>query len=103
MNPTTIQKFVTQARRCAMEMLITGSYIQRELPRGEMPETLRDSASQACTQLIATPPRDFPTPRRYKLDHRSDKRFVSSEKNHSSPPSLNSQRSAVRNLGQQEI
>ena len=54
MNPTTIQKFVTQARRCAMEMLTAGSYIQRELPRVEMPEALRDSASQACTQLIAT-------------------------------------------------
>ena len=53
-KPATIQKFVTQARRCAMEMLTAGSYIQRELPRVEMPETLRDSASQACTQLIAT-------------------------------------------------
>ena len=63
MNPTTIQKFVTQARRCAMEMLITGSHIQRELPRVEMPETLRDSASQACTQLIATPSLEiFPPP-----------------------------------------
>ena len=62
MNPTTIQKFVTQARRCAMEMLITGSHIQRELPRVEMPETLRDSASQARTQLIATPLLRFPHP-----------------------------------------
>ena len=37
-----------------MEMLTAGSYIQRKIPRVEMPETLRDSASQACTQLIAT-------------------------------------------------
>jgi hypothetical protein len=35
--------------------VITGSYIQRELPRVEMPETLRGSASQACAELIATP------------------------------------------------
>lgn len=54
MNPTTIQKFVTQARRCTMEMMTTGAYIQRELPRVEMPEDLCDIASQACTQLIAT-------------------------------------------------
>jgi hypothetical protein len=48
------------------------------------------------TQLI-------PTPRHYKLYNRSDKNFVSSEKKSFKTTSFNSQRSAVRNLGQQEI
>jgi hypothetical protein len=50
-------------------------------------------------QLIATPSRDFPTPRRYKLYHRSDKSFYFKKKKSFKPPSFNSQRSAVRNLG----
>ncbi len=45
---------MTEAHNCAMEMLANASYIQKELPNVDMPDSLRAMTEKVCSGLVGT-------------------------------------------------
>ena len=54
MNTTAVRSVMDDAHRCAMAMLDSGTYIERELPNVHMDDATRTSATELCSQLIGT-------------------------------------------------
>lgn len=54
MNTVAIRTLMSEAQQCAMAMLDSGTYIQRELPNVRMDDATRASAAELCSQLIGT-------------------------------------------------
>lgn len=54
MKTDHINRFLTEARACAMQMMENGSYIQKELPPLTMTDALREKLNALCTDLIGT-------------------------------------------------
>ena len=54
MNASVIHTVMTEARNCAMAMLDSGTYIERELPNVRMDDAARTMATALCSQLIGT-------------------------------------------------
>ncbi len=54
MNTAAVQTLMNEARSCAMAMLDTGTYIQRELPNVHMDDALRTETERVCGELIGT-------------------------------------------------
>ena len=54
MNTSTVRSVMNEAHRCAMAMLDSGTYIERELPNVSMDDTVRAAASELCSQLIGS-------------------------------------------------
>lgn len=54
MNTSTVHILMKEAHACAMAMLDSGLYVQKELPNVRMEEALRASTLELCSQLIGT-------------------------------------------------
>jgi hypothetical protein len=54
MKTDPINRFLMEARACAMQMMQNGAYIQEELPSLTMPDALRQSLQELCANLIST-------------------------------------------------
>ena len=54
MNTSAVRTVLNEAHTCAMAMLDSGTYIERELPNVRMDEPIRAVASELCSQLIGT-------------------------------------------------
>ena len=54
MNVQAVHAMMTAAHNCAMEMLANASYIQKELPNVNMPDSLRAMTEKVCSGLIGT-------------------------------------------------
>ncbi|OAI43203.1 hypothetical protein AYO41_02545 [Verrucomicrobia bacterium SCGC AG-212-E04] len=54
MNTTAVQSVMSDAHQCAMAMLDSGTYIERELPNVHMDDASRTSATELCSHLIGT-------------------------------------------------
>ncbi len=54
MNTSAVRTFRDEARECAMAMLDSGTYIERELPNVRMDEATRSAAITLCSQLVGT-------------------------------------------------
>ncbi len=49
-----ISRFASGIHACAMQMLYNASFIQKELPSLEMPDSLRDQITKLCSDLIGS-------------------------------------------------
>ena len=54
MNESAVHAVMTEARRCALIMLESASFIQSELANVRMNDVLRTQTEQVCTALIGT-------------------------------------------------
>ena len=54
MTTSTVRTVMNEVHQCAMAMLDSGTYIQRELPNVRMDDAVRASAAELCSQLIGT-------------------------------------------------
>src|SRR5438067_1559582 len=54
MNDGEIRAAMGKARTCAMVMLESATYIERELPNVQLDEALLSQAQQVCSDLIGT-------------------------------------------------
>lgn len=51
---TSLQNFINEAQSCAQSFFDNASYIERELPRVEMTDNLRQMTSRVCRSLTVT-------------------------------------------------
>ena len=54
MNVNAIRAMMTAAHDCAMEMFTNADFIQKELPNVKMPDALRATPEDLCSELIGT-------------------------------------------------
>jgi hypothetical protein len=54
MNTSALRTAMKESYACAMAMLETGTYIERELPTVQMDERVRVKVSELCSELIGT-------------------------------------------------
>ena len=54
MNVNAVRAMMTEAHNCAMEMLANASFIEKELPKVNMPDSLRAMTEKVCSGLIGT-------------------------------------------------
>lgn len=54
MNESTVHSVMTEARNCALVMLESADYIQRELANVRINDELRAQTEQVCTALVGT-------------------------------------------------
>ena len=54
MNTAAVRTLMNEAHQCAMAMLDSGTYIERELPNVRMDDATRASATELCSQLVGT-------------------------------------------------
>jgi len=54
MNTSAVRNVMNDAHLCALAMLDSGAYIERELPNVCMIDAIRATASELCSQLIGT-------------------------------------------------
>ena len=54
MNTDAVQTVMNEGRKCALAMLESGTYMERELPNVCMNESVRVAAAELCSQLIGT-------------------------------------------------
>ncbi len=54
MNTAAIQSVTNECRKCALAMLESGTYMERELPNVRMDVSVRAAAAELCSQFIGT-------------------------------------------------
>jgi hypothetical protein len=52
MNTTAVRNVMNDVRLCALAMLESGTYIERELPNVRLTDAARATASELCSRLI---------------------------------------------------
>jgi hypothetical protein len=53
-TPQHLPQFLTEAHACAMQMMENATYIQKQLPALDMPDSLRIQIEKLCLDLIGT-------------------------------------------------
>ena len=53
-DPYEINRYLTESRNCALQMMQNAAYMQKELPSLEMSDGLREEIGKLCDDLIST-------------------------------------------------
>ena len=53
-DPQEINRYLTESRNCALQMMQNAAYMQKELPSLEMSDGLREEIEKLCDDLIST-------------------------------------------------
>ena len=53
-DPYEINRYLTESRNCALQMMQNAAYMQKELPSLEMSDGLREEIEKLCDDLIST-------------------------------------------------